>query len=546
MTKEWKNKLYYGDNLVWLRDHDLFPNESIDLIYLDPPFNSKADYNVIFKEPGGEKKSQAQIQAFDDTWHWEKEAVVNAINELAVKEPDIAEFIGWLGGAGDKKSTSTAAYLSMMAVRLVEMHRILKPTGSLYLHCDPTASHYLKLILDRIFGADNFRNEIIWKRATTVKGNFGQGSRFFDRNTDSLLFYAKSNENVFNPPFGTYTAEYVEKSYRHVEPDTGRHFQLISMTGPGGAAKGNPSYEVMGVTRFWRYSKEKMRELISAGLVVQTSPGAVPRRKQFLDDGKGVPIQSLWDDIPALHSQAQERLGYPTQKPISLLERIIQTSSNEGDLVLDPFCGCGTTIAAAEKLKRRWIGIDVTWLAINLIEDRLKRTFGPEITKTFEVKGHPTDETSAAALANKNKKEFEVWAITLVGASAREFDGGVDGIFGFVEQDKKVRKVVVQIKGGDMLNPGMVRDLIGTVKKEGAAIGLMITLRKPTTGMLEAAAHSEPYKSELWGKCYPSIQIRTVAELLGGRGFELPPTENPFKKAERIKKVEGEQLGLTR
>jgi len=252
----------------------------------------------------------------------------------------------------------------------------------------------------------------------------------------------------------------------------------------------------------------------------------------------GKPIQDIWDDIRGLGglgANKPERLGYDTQKPLALLERIIQASSNEGDIVFDPFCGCGTTIAAAQKLNRKWIGIDVTWLAIDLIEKRLVNAFGKAVKSTYEVKGNPPDEASAEALSRKNKKEFEVWAISLVGAQSRERDSGVDGIFGFTEKDRKLHKVLVQVKGGDMLNPGMVRDLIGTVKKEGAAIGLLITLKKPSAGMLADAVHSEPYYSELWDKKYPSIQIRTVGELLAGKGFDLPPTENPMKKASRIK-----------
>ncbi|MBA7710529.1 hypothetical protein ES703_119472 [subsurface metagenome] len=232
----------------------------------------------------------------------------------------------------------------------------------------------------------------------------------------------------------------------------------------------------------------------------------------------------------------KERLGYPTQKPIALLERIIQASSNEGDTVLDPFCGCGTTIDGAQKLGRRWLGIDVTWLAIDLVEKRLKATYGSKITSTFEVLGKPYDVASAQNLANRSKKEFEIWAIkSLVSAGPRDHDGGVDGIFGFVEKDKKPRVIVVQVKGGDVLNPGMVRDLIGTVKKEGAAIGLLVTLKEPTKGMIKLAVHSEPYKSELWKRDFPSIQIRTVAELLAGKGFDLPPTLNPFKSAQLTK-----------
>ncbi len=533
MMKEWKNQLYYGDNLTWLRDHDAFPNESIDLIYLDPPFNSKADYNVIFTEPGGKRKSQAQIQAFDDSWHWEKEAAVNAINELNRTRPDIAHFIDWLGERGDKKSTSTAAYLSMMAVRLIELHRVLKPTGSLYLHCDPTASHYLKVLLDSIFGTESYNNEIIWKRTTAHNTT----SRRFGYITDSILFYAKTGEYTFHPPRTTHNESYTDQFYRFNEPN-GKQYRLHSVErNPALGIRPNLIYEYSGFTpKFgWMMEKGKLEQLDKEGRLTWSSTGR-PLRKIYLDDVEQPRIGNLWDDI-SFQSLSKERLGYPTQKPLPLLERIIQASSNEGDIVLDPFCGCGTTIAAAQKLNRKWIGIDVTWLAIDLIEkQRLVHAFGPEIKATYTVKGQPVDEASAEALARKNKKEFEIWAISLVGAQSRERDGGVDGIFGFTEKGDR-KKVLVQVKGGERgLNPGMVRDLIGTVKKEDAAIGLMITLIKPTIGMLQDAAHSDQYYSELWDKSYPSIQIRTVGELLAGKDFDLPPSvENPMKKATRIK-----------
>ncbi|MBI4186893.1 MAG: restriction endonuclease [Chloroflexi bacterium] len=466
------NALYYGDNLVWLRDHQYFPDESVDLIYLDPPFNSKADYNVLFNEPGKGGKSQAQIQAFDDTWDWSSEASEIALNELAKNRPSTAEFISWLSRQG-KIQESMAAYLSMMAVRLVELHRVLKPSGSLYLHCDPTASHYLKLVIDQIFGAKNFRNEIVWCYRAGGVPRKGYPSKH-----DTLFFYTKGRDFTFNHEYVPYTEGTLKRGLTKVK---GKYFDK----------------------------------------------GLRP---------EGTPIQDWWSDIQkVLSPTAKEMLGYPTQKPVALLERIIKLSSNEGDIVLDPFCGCGTTIDAAQKLNRRWLGIDVTWLAIDLVEKRLKDTYGAKITSTYEVHGKPYDMASAEALANKSKKEFEIWAISLVGAHPREHDGGVDGIFGFVEQDKKTRTIIVQVKGGDVLNPGMVRDLIGTVKKEGAAIGLLITLKEPSGGMKSLAVHSEPYQSELYVKEYPSIQIRTVAELLEGKTFDLPPTQSLFKKAQLAK-----------
>ncbi len=537
-----RNTLFYGDNLAILREH--IADESVDLVYLDPPFNSNAAYNVLFKAPDGHQ-SQAQIEAFDDSWHWNPSAEQAFDEVMQSGNSDAAEMLRAMRSF--LKENDMMAYLTMMAVRLLELHRVLKPTGSLYLHCDPTASHYLKILLDSIFGPMNFLNEIIWKRADTVKGNFGQGSKFFDRNTDTILFLSKDvDRSLFKHQFKLYTDEYVETSYRHVEPNTGRRYQLISMTGPGGAAKGNPSYEVMGVTRYWRYSRGKMQELIDGGLVVQSSPGSVPRRKQYLDEGRGVPIQSLWDDIPALHSQAKERLGYPTQKPLALLERIISGSSNEGDLVLDPFCGCGTTVHAAQKLNRRWIGIDVTHLAIHLIQRRLKDAFSGI---RFDIVGEPKDLGGARVLALQDKYEFQKWALAMIGAQPfkggkKGGDGGVDGFLYIKPDGKKTEKVIVSVKGGQSLNPAMVKDLIVTVDQEGAKMGVFLTLEPPTKGMVTQAAAGGFYKTE-YGQ-FPKIQIVTVEELFGpSNPLHLPWQDTSvFKKARRENTEKQSKLDL--
>ena len=571
------NALFYGDNLVWLRDHKYFPDESVDLIYLDPPFNSKADYNVLFNEPGKGGKSQAQIQAFDDTWDWSSEASEVAYNELAKDKPQVAEFISWLSRQG-KPQESMAAYLSMMAVRIVELHRVLRSSGSLYLHCDPTASHYLKVVLDVIFGETNFKNEIIWRRT----GSNSAAKRLGPLH-QTILYYGKSKETYFKPVYLPYTKGYIDEYF--TEQDERGRYRPVLLTGPGirHGDSGNPwrGYNPTSAGRHWqpssyvydKYRKitgkdlaqyplvERLDELDKVGLIhwAKKKGGGVPNYKYYLDDAPGVALQDLWayqpgtegcvyksldgidQDVKWLSTKDRERLGYQTQKPMGLLERIVQTSSKKGDTVLDPFCGCGTTIDAAQKLGRLWLGIDVTWLAIDLVEKRLKTTYGSKIVNTYEVKGRPKDVASARALAKKSKKEFEIWAVTSVGAAPREHDGGVDGSFGFVERDKKTRLIVVQAKGGDTLNPGMVRDLIGTVKKESAAIGLLVTLKEPTLGMIKLAVHSEPYKSELWNTEYPSIQIRTVAQLLEGKGFDLPPTQSPLKNAQ-LSKEKGHQL----
>lgn len=424
------------------------------------------------------------------------------------------------------------AYLAMMAVRLIHLHRVLKPTGSLYLHCDPTASHYLKLLLDGIFGATNFQNEIVWKRAHTVKGNVGQGSRFFGVNTDSIFFYSKTGKHVFQQPFTGYTKDYIDSFYRYTEKD-GRRYRLISMIGPGGAAKGNPEYEVMGVTRYWRYSRKKMQELIDDDLVVQTNPGTVPQRKQYLDKGQGVAVQSLWDDIPALSASSAERLGYPTQKPVALLERIVGASSKPGDVVLDPFCGCGTTVHAAQKMDRQWVGIDITHLAISLIERRLKDAF-PAIK--YEIHGVPLDLDGARDLANRDKHEFQKWIVAKVGGQPykggkKGMDRGVDGYLHFRDAAKKPQFAIISVKGGG-IKSGDIRDLKGTIDREKAAMGIFLSLNEPTREMLKEAAAAGLYDSG--GHKVPRIQILTAKEVLDNRRPQIPfgHTEG-FKKAGR-------------
>ena len=543
------NTLYYGDNLDILREH--VPDESVDLVYLDPPFNSNASYNVLFKEQSGEE-SPAQIRAFNDTWQWtqesqrtfENEIMLNPATPANVREM-VSAFRQFIG------SNAMMAYLVMMAPRLVELRRVLKPTGSIYLHCDPTASHYLKVLMDAVFGKEHFRNEITWKRTPTVKGNFGQGSKLWGQATDTLLFYTKSNNYVFSQPFGPYSQDYIDKSYRHVEPETGRRYRLVSMIGPGGAAKGNPQYEVLGVTRYWRYSKARMQELIDRGLVVQSKPGAVPNRKYYLDEGRGVPVQSLWDDIGNLQASAAERLGYPTQKPLALLERIVQASSKEGDVVLDPFCGCGTAIAAAQKLNRQWIGIDITHLAVALMKNRLKSAFNILPGQDYQVVGEPVDVGSARALAEQDRFQFEFWAMSLLEAFPREqkkrgADQGVDGVVYFIDGPRRaVNKAVVQVKSGRVSSP-LIRDLVGTVEREKAAMGLFITLEEPTRDMRTEAVSAGFYHSDLWQTDYPKIQIRTVGELLEGKGFEVPRHPQTYQPAQRITRSEGEQAAWTR
>jgi DNA modification methylase len=530
--------LFYGDNLDVLRRH--ISDESIDLVYLDPPFNSNASYNVLFAEQDG-SRSSAQVKAFGDTWQWDQgaaEAYEEVVEEGDQVSRAMRAFQTLLG------PSNMLAYLSMMAPRLIELRRALKPTGSLYLHCDPTASHYLKLLLDAVFGPENYRNEITWKRAQTVKGNFGQGAKFFGRNTDTLLFYSVTESQYFETPFLPYSDDYVATAYRHVEPDTERRYRLVSMIGPGGAAKGNPRYEVMGVSRYWRYSKEVMQGLIDKGLVVQSKPGTVPNRKYYLDEGRGVPVQALWDDLPALQAASAERLGYPTQKPEALLARIIEASCPPDGVVLDPFCGCGTAVAASERLNRRWIGIDLTCLATNLIKSRLVDAFGEGID--FSVTGEPTTSEDAARLAREDPFQFQVWALGLVGARPSALkkgaDGGIDGQLLFHEkQGGKTRRVLISVKAGKV-GVGHVRDLRGVLEREEAEIGLLISMKEPTKAMRTEAASAGSYSSGAegvgtWGK-HPRIQLLTIPELLDGRRIDMPPLSGnlTFRRAPRVER----------
>lgn len=536
------NQLYYGDNLRVLREE--IADESVDLVYLDPPFNSAANYNVLFREASGEQ-SAAQIMAFEDTWHWTHESEA-AYQELVTEAPErlarLVEAMRQMLGTSDMM-----AYLVMMAPRLLELHRVLKPTGSIYLHCDPTASHYLKLLLDGVFGIEQFRTEIIWKRSS-AHSDTKQGRQQHGRIHDTIFFYTKGDSWTWNPIYTPYDPEYIEQFYRYVEPNTGRKYRLGDLTGPGGAAKKNPSYEVMGVTRYWRYSKERMEELIRQGRIIQTRPGTVPAYKRYLDEMPGVPLQDLWMDINPIAAQAAERLGYPTQKPEALLERIINASSNEGDVVLDPFCGCGTTINVAERLKRRWIGIDVTHLAVALIQNRLRETFGTELSD-YEVHGTPRDTASAEALALQDRYQFQWWALSLIDARPAQDkkkgkDTGIDGLIRFLEREgEPARTIVVQVKSGKVSSRD-IRDLVGVLDREKSVIGVFITLQPPTKDMLKEAVSAGFYKSQ-WGN-FPRLQILTVEDLLSGNATALYPRMNAatFKRAARQRRTQGEQGGL--
>ncbi len=477
------NTLFYGDNLDILRDY--IEDESVDLIYLDPPFNSNASYNVLFKSPTGEQ-SAAQIEAFDDTWHWNHSAE-KAFDEVVQSgNSDAANML--LAMRSFLGTNDMMAYLAMMAVRLIELHRVLKPTGSLYLHCDPTASHYLRILLDIIFAKGQFRNEIYWYYYNKMHDS---RKKLFPRATDTILFYVKDIDSNF--------------FFHQLKEQRGTPFKQLVRKKVGG---------------------RMVNARDEAGRLIY----------QIKEDRT---LDNVWR-IPMLQPASPERLGYPTQKPVALLERIIQASSEEGYLVLDPFCGCGTTIHAAQKMGRRWIGIDVTHLAVGLIQRRLTDAFP---MARYDVVGVPKDIGAAQKLADADKHEFQKWALSLVEAQPykggrKGADGGVDGYIFFKPDGKTTEKAIVSVKGGGHVSDPMVKDLITTVEHEKAKMGVFITLTPPTKPMIVRAASAGFYKTE-WGE-YPKVQIITITDLFEGKKPHMPWLDaNAFKKA----KVESAPTG---
>lgn len=505
------NQLYFGDCLEVMKT---LPAESVDLVYLDPPFNSNAKYNILFKSPTGDQ-ARAQIEAFDDTWHWgdQSESEFRDIQRSAPSDVSnmLVSLIDFLG------KNDVTAYLTMMTSRLLEIRRLMKDTASVYLHCDPTASHYLKIILDGVFGVDNFRNEIVWRRNAAK----GQQTIRYASNHDIIFFYTKSDTYFFDRdkalvPYDLDNLDEDTLSQYNLIDDEGRRYQLTSLTNPN-SDRPNLTYEFLGVERVWRWTRERMEDALRDGLIVQTKPGNVPRYKRYLDQQRGKLLDDLWTDIRPLSSRSAERLGYPTQKPTELLDRIIDVSCPHDGIVLDPFCGCGTTIHSAQKNRRNWIGIDITHLAITLIEQRLSDAF-PGCP--FEIHGTPRDLESASDLAERDKYQFQWWALSLIGAQPygdkkKGADGGIDGQILF--EDGSIRKILVSVKGGANVSVAMIRDLIGTVKNNKADIGIFITLAKPTRPMLLEALNAGYYESKHFpNREFRRIQILTIEGLLNG------------------------------
>ena len=523
------NILYYGDNLDVLRRH--VSDESIDLVYLDPPFNSNATYNVLFAEQNG-SRAAAQIKAFEDTWQWDQTAA-QAFREVVEAGGPVSQvmqaFRTFLG------DSNLLAYLAMMAPRLVELRRALNPTGSIYLHCDPTASHYLKMLMDAVFGTSNFRAEIIWKRT------YGHGGATnYHHVHDTLLYYRHTDNVIWNEVRLAHEDSYIESHYRQTDKD-GRRYQLITAhaPGPGPARQFGDRLIEPPPGRHWMDQETVDRDM-AEGRIVFTKTGR-PRKKRYLDETPGRPVRDVFDNIFPINSQAQERLGYPTQKPEALLERIIQASSNEGDVVLDPFCGCGTAVAVAQKLNRRWIGIDITHLAVNLIKVRLRDAFGDALQ--YDVVGEPTSLPDAQALAEADRYQFQWWALGLVGARPAQgkkgADKGIDGRLYFHDEGEKgkTKQVIFSVKAGNA-SVAHVRDLRGVLDREKADMGVLISMQEPTKPMKTEAAGAGFYDSP-WGSTHPRMQLLTVEELLGGKGVDMPPSRDlrTFKKSPKATKA---------
>ena len=537
---EWMNKLHYGDNLEVLREK--IDDEVADLIYLDPPFNSQRTYNLLFKQVKGDPVP-AQIMAFEDTWTWSP-LMLEAFRDDPRNAPifDLVESLYRLLG-----DSEMMAYVLMMGPRLLELHRKLKTTGSLYLHCDPVASHYLKILLDAIFGPANFRNEITWKRQTA----HSDAKHKFADVADSILFYAKSSKARFQPVYVEHDPEYVKAFYKHDDGDGKGPYRTGDIASPN--PRPNMMYEWKGFpwpAKGWRFEKATMERLDAEGRIVypRKKDGSLdtskrPQVKRYLSEMAGSIVTNVWNDISPIQGASKESRGYPTQKPLSLLERIIAASSKPGDVVLDPFCGCGTAVVAAQRMGRKWIGIDVTYVAISEIVFRLSTETEAKRDKDYMLVGTPKDEMSARKFFEETKKEshkpFEMWGVHLVEGEPREKKGGdkgIDGRIPFRSLDKTLHWGMIQVKGGSS-GPGHVRDFARVIEREKALLGLFICFNR--TKEMREEAEKMGYAKSLGGtRKIPRMQILTIKELLEEKkqfeipqGYRIPRNQGVGKKS---------------
>lgn len=536
-----KNALYCGENLEILETY--ISSESVDLVYLDPPFNSKQDFNLIFRESDG-KRSSSQELVFEDTWRWNEKAeeTCRALIESSGPISQVIHAFKTFLGTSDMM-----AYLAMMAPRLQELWRVLRPTGSLFLHCDPTAAHYLKMLLDSIFGPQQFRNEIVWKRKAG-RGETNNEAIRFGVTTDVLLFYAKTDESHFFRQYRPSNPNYIKTKFTHTEPD-GRKYRLDNITSP--SYRPNLVYEYKGhlpPKNGWAVSPERMKEMDEEGrLYIPSDPKKRIQRKRYLNELAGETVDSLWDDIAPVNSQAIERQGYPTQKPEALLERIIRASTREGDVVLDPFCGCGTAVIASQRLNRSWIGIDVTHLATAIIKQRLANNFGFQVFKDVRLTGEPINSDEAMALARDDKFRFQCWAVGRIGAPPIEHkkgaDRGIDGRIYFHDDLSLPKHIIVSVKAGEHIGPAFVRELRGVVEREKAEMGIMICIKEPTREMLHEAKRAGTYSSI--NGSFPRLQFITIDDMFANKPLNIPGRLNPYeRKRPSGLKAPAEQLRL--
>lgn len=546
------NRLYYGDNLSIM---EKMGSMGVDLIYLDPPFKSQQNYNLLYKTLTG-KPVHEQAEAFCDTWEMdaEKERIARSMpvlmREYGIEDYYVEFWRLWIQALRHTQP-HLLAYLIYMVQRLLHMKVILKPTGSIYLHCDPSASHYIKVMMDGIFGHNNFRNEIIWRRT----GAHGRARKWGPIH-DTILFYSLSDKYTWNRTYEEYDPIYIEKFYRFSD-DTGR-YRLVTLDGPGtrkgSSGKAWREIDPTEKGRHWElppdralpgwfehpkgYTKmtcqERLDILDEAGLIYWPPKGSVPQYKRYLSVSEGNPVQDIISDIRPIGSHADERLGYPTQKPIALLKRIIEASSEKGGVVFDPFCGCGTTIYAAHELKRKWIGCDIAILAVRLVEQQLDERYGLHKGVHYEEDGIPNSVASAKALWSRDPFQFEHWSAEYAGGfpTKKTGDKGIDGRIYF-EMKKELGVMVLSVKGGAVF-PRDVRDLRGVLADEdGVYLGGLITMKEPTKGMKDAAAEAGTW--EYQGIQYPRIQILTVKEMVEEKNRFMSPT----KIGSKIKKQQG-------
>ena len=531
--------LIRSDNLEAMRE---FSDESVDLIATDPPFNSKRDYFVPYRDERGQEPDTL-VRAFTDTWRW-GEAAAETYTELIVDvSAQVSDTIQGLRQFLNE--TPMMAYLVMMGIRIVEMQRILKPTGSLYLHCDPSASHYLKIILDAVFGASNFRNEIVWQRTSA----HNDGNRF-GRVHDIILFYSKNPRPLWNPVYTAHDPEYVERFYRY-EDERGR-YQVDNLTAAGTTQgeSGQPwrGVDPTGVGRHWaiphrnswpedvqppeNYENLSVQARLDAldanGLIYWPPRGRVPRFRRYLSTSRGRRVHDVITDINPLAGQAKERTGYPTQKPVELYKRFITAASNEENLVLDPFCGCGTTLMAAEELNRQWIGIDLTYLAIGAVKHQIERYF-PQLQDSVSIVGTPENEAQALELARTDPQGFEEWCVTHVlkfkSNAKKVADGGIDGTFRFPLGKQRGRqafgKAVAQVKGGNY-TLGHIRDFRTAMQNQDADLGVFVVTSPPSSGMRTEASRTGTYRHPLFDMEAPALQIYEIQDYFRGILPRLP------------------------